>query len=184
MEIERNSKNFLPPKPEIPSKEIHRPWIYAYSSCSKENSDVDDKKMGKWLLFFDQKRRSPITGLTHHDYVWQIIKKLVENNTLYSAKCSTALKGICEAYDKSKKGVICCYTMDYTNKCDVKRAADEIRRAVYCDYQLLYKTDNDTRAGIYKHKGDNHVCIYKHTTEGELYERDPEFKYQWNLIDV
>ncbi|GBM49830.1 hypothetical protein AVEN_191234-1 [Araneus ventricosus] len=184
MEIERGSKDFFPPEPEIPSIETHRPWIHAYSSSGKESIAVDYKKVGKWLLFFDQRRRSAVTGLTQHDYVWKIIKKMVENDILYGAKCSTALKGICEAYDKSKKGVICCYTPDYTNKQDVKRAADEIRRAVYCRYHLLYKTDNDTRAGIYKHKGDNHVCIYKHTAEGELYERDPVFKYQWNLVNI
>ncbi|CAL1262685.1 unnamed protein product [Larinioides sclopetarius] len=181
--MEWDVKGFFPPEPEIPSREIHKRWIFA-SSKDKENLVVDYKKGGKWLLFFDQVHRSDVTGLTEQDYVWQFIKKLVENGTLYCAKCSTPLKGICEAYDKSRKGVICCYTPDYTNKQDVKRAADEIRKAIQCPSDLFFKTDDDTRAGKYKHKGDNYVCIYKHTAEGELYERDPVFKYQWNRVNV
>ncbi|GBN68265.1 hypothetical protein AVEN_61843-1 [Araneus ventricosus] len=174
----------IEPESEIPSREQHEPWIYAHSSSERENISIDYEKVGKWLLFFNNVRRSHVTGLTQHDHAWQFIKKLVENDILYNAKCSTALQGICEAYDKRQNGVICCYTPDYTNKQDVKRAADAIRREVHCPSNLFYKTDNDTRAGKYKHKGDNHVCIYKHTPKGELYERDPVFKKRWNLVNV
>ncbi|GBM49831.1 hypothetical protein AVEN_191235-1 [Araneus ventricosus] len=182
MDMEWDVKGFFPPEPEIPSREIHEPFIYAFSSSETEN--IDYEKVGKWLLFFDKVHRSDVTGLTEQDYAWQFIKKLAENDILFQAKCSTALKGICEVYDKRKDGVICCYTPDYTNKQDVKRAAGAIRRAVHCPSNLFYKTDNDTRAGKYSHNGDSYVCIYKHTVEGELYERDPVFKYQWNLVNI
>ncbi|CAL1262683.1 unnamed protein product [Larinioides sclopetarius] len=169
---------------EIPSREKQEPWIYAHSSHERDDIFNDYEKVGKWLLFFNNEHKSDVTGLTHLDSAWLSIKKLVENDIIYHAKCSTALKGISEVYDKRQNGVICCYTPDYTNKQDVKRVADAIRKEVHCLSNLFYKTDNDTRAGKYKHNGNNSVCIYKHTPKGELYERDPVFKHRWNLVNA
>ncbi|KAF8763494.1 hypothetical protein HNY73_021677 [Argiope bruennichi] len=184
MDIEWDVKGFFSPGPEIPSREKHKCWIYAFSSIDDENIVINYWKIGKWLLFFDNVHRSNITGLTEHDYNWQFIKKLAENDILLQCKCSTALKGICEAYDKSRNGIICCYTLDYTNKQDVKRAAEAIRKTVHCPFDLFYKTNIDTKAGKYRYKGDRYVCIYKHTVENKMYERDLIFKNQWNLVKV
>ncbi|GBO04339.1 hypothetical protein AVEN_181936-1 [Araneus ventricosus] len=182
--MDMDVEGFSPPEPEIPSREIHKRWIYAHSASETENISIDYEKVGKWLLFFDQVQRSDETGLTEQDHAWQLIKELVETGILYKAKCSTPLKGICKAYDESNNGVICCYTSDYTNKQDVKRAAGAIRRAVHWPSDLFYKTDNDTRAGKYRHNRDDYICIYKHTVEGELYERDPIIQYQWNPVNI
>ncbi|GBM49840.1 hypothetical protein AVEN_191243-1 [Araneus ventricosus] len=79
MDMEWDVEGFFPPELEIPSREIHKRWTYAYLSRDKENIVVDYKKGGEWLLFFDQVHRSDVTGLTEQDYAWQFIKKLVEN---------------------------------------------------------------------------------------------------------
>ncbi|CAL1262682.1 unnamed protein product [Larinioides sclopetarius] len=183
MDIEWFSDGFFPREPEIPSRIMHKIWIYADSS-DEEDLDVDYEKVGKWMLFLDNAYKNEVTGLTRHDYVWQFIKKLAESDILYSAKCSTSLEGVYVPDREGQYGVTCCYTKDYTNKQDVKRAADAIRGVVHLPFDLFYKTDNATRAGIYCHKGYKYVTIYKHTMERKMYERDPVTEYQWNLVDV
>ncbi|XP_055954167.1 uncharacterized protein LOC129990898 [Argiope bruennichi] len=181
--IEWNLNYLFNPAPlEIPSKEKCRRWIFAHPAG--DINCLDDDKIGKWLLFLDNVHRCESTGKTLHDYAWQFVEELVTNGVLFDAKCSTVMKGVCEVYDKSQKGVICCYTPDYTDKQDVKRAADAIRRAVHYPYGMYYKTDKDTGAGRYAHSGQKHVSTYKHTADRKLYERDSLIKFKWNLVDV
>ncbi|GFS81624.1 uncharacterized protein NPIL_284911 [Nephila pilipes] len=122
--------------------------------------------------------------MTDLDYAWQFIKRLVKNNELYAAKCSTGWEGEYVAKPGSSSGVICCYTYDYTDKNDVKRAADVIRGVYYYPTNMFYKTDNVTYAGRYRHLGDKFVSTYKHTLDNKMYERDPVIRYQWNLVNV
>ncbi|GFQ65944.1 uncharacterized protein TNCT_628441 [Trichonephila clavata] len=179
-------KPFFSPDPIIPSRVKHEPWISVYSeksefytphdSTSHTNDSCDEESenfTGKWLLFHDKEHVDEETGMTKHDTAWQFIKKLVEDGEIYGAKCSTAWEGQYIARKRKQLGVICCYTNDYTNKQDVKRVADAIRR-VYCyPENMLYKTDKDTFAGKYQHIGNKHVTIYKHNVNNQMYERHP-----------
>ncbi|GFY65022.1 solute carrier family 2, facilitated glucose transporter member 3 [Trichonephila inaurata madagascariensis] len=139
---------------------------------------------GKWLLFNDKEQEDEARGMTQHDYAWQVIKRLVEKDELYGAKCSTAWDGQYATRPGNNLGVICCYTFDYTNKPDIKRVADAIRR-VYCyPRSMFYKTDTETLAGRYRHLGDRYVSIYKHTVNNDMYERDSVIRNQWNKINL
>ncbi|GBN99834.1 hypothetical protein AVEN_22545-1 [Araneus ventricosus] len=149
----------------------------------EDNPRIDTSKIGKWLLFNDIRKRNA-AGLTQHDEAWQAVRELVSNDVLFSAKCSTVWRGPYAGKSSSRKGVICCYTPDYSDKQDVKRAADSIRNAVHYPMDMYYKTDVDTYAGKYSHFGDTAVSMYKHTIENAMYERDPTDKKKWNLLDV
>ncbi|GFW50056.1 uncharacterized protein TNCV_2316381 [Trichonephila clavipes] len=197
MDTVRN--HFFPSDPAIPSRVKHEPWIRVYSkkfeplflnqkdSNSHSDNSRDGEKenfCGKWLLFNDKEQEDEARGMTQHDYAWQVIKRLVEKGELYAAKCSTAWDGQYAARPGSDSGVICCYTLDYTNKRDVKRIADAIRQVYYYPGNMFYKTDSDTLAGKYKYLGDKFVSIYKHTVDNKMYERDSVIRYQWNIINV
>ncbi|GBN68263.1 hypothetical protein AVEN_61841-1 [Araneus ventricosus] len=172
---------------EIPSREKFKRWIYADIPKDKkiDRKTIGYRKIGKWLLFLDKEHRCKETGMTLHDYAWQFVEELTKNGTFFDAKCSTAMEGVSEAIaPKSHKGVICCYTPDYTNKQDVKRAADAIRRAVHYPFVMYYKTDKDTAAMNYAHTGQKHISTYKHTGDRKMYERDSVIKFKWNLVDV
>ncbi|GFR29177.1 uncharacterized protein TNCT_528901 [Trichonephila clavata] len=191
--------HFFPSDPVIPSRVKHQRWISVISkkfeplllnqkdshshSDNSSNEEVENFR-GKWLLFNDKEQEDEARGMTQHDYAWQVIKRLVEKDELYAAKCSTACDGQYATRPGSNFGVICCYTLDYTNEQDVKRVADAIRQ-VYCyPKDMFYKTDNDTRARKYKCLGEKFVSIYKHTVDSKMYERDSVFRYQWNIINV
>ncbi|GFQ65946.1 uncharacterized protein TNCT_628451 [Trichonephila clavata] len=184
-------KPFFPPDPLIPSRVKREQWIgvhseeFEYLFHDDASSDGESEDFcGKWLLFLDKEHEDEARGMTQHDYAWQFIKGLVENGEVYAAKCSTAWEGEYVARRGSHLGVICCYTKDYTDKRDVKRVANSIRR-VYCyPKNMFYKTDTDTLAGRYRHLGDKYVSIYKHTVNNDMYERDSVIRYQWNKINL
>ncbi|KFM63121.1 hypothetical protein X975_09316, partial [Stegodyphus mimosarum] len=106
--------------------------------------EIDETKVGKWLLFHDDQKKGQTTSLTDHDRVWQNIESLVLNNYqntgIIGAKASTAWEGgYCAR--KNKKGVICCYVADYANKLEVKKAADAIRQVLHLSHPIYFKTD-------------------------------------------
>ncbi|GFU77821.1 uncharacterized protein TNCV_1138291 [Trichonephila clavipes] len=187
-------KPFFPPDPVIPSRVKDEPWIHVYSEepdfytpyDSTDYSSVEESENfgGKWLLFHDKEHVDEARGMTAHDYAWQFIKGLVEDGVIYAAKCSTAWEGQYVARPGSKSGVICCYTNDYTDKRDVKRVADAIRRVISYPENMLYKTDKDTLAGNYSHLGNRHVSIYEHNVNNEMYERDPIIRSRLNKINL
>ncbi|GFQ65948.1 uncharacterized protein TNCT_628471 [Trichonephila clavata] len=189
----------VPSDTAIPSRIKQEEWIKVYSEKSEaelqsqtdSNSQSDDSNdgkredfRGKWLLFHDKELVEEENGMTQHDIAWQFIKELVEKGEIYAASCSTACKGYYATKFGMDSGVICCYTKDYTDKQDVKRVADAIRRVYSYPKDLYYKTDNDTHAHVYRHLGDRRVSIYKHTVKNEMYERDPVIRNQWNIINV
>ncbi|GIX74466.1 uncharacterized protein CEXT_578511 [Caerostris extrusa] len=178
MIMEASRKPFFPPEFIVPMKETNHEWIYATSVTYENWDDIDPSTIGKWLLFYDNVNICEARGMTQHDYAWSCIKKLAEDNVLFSAKCSTA----CNNEPGKSMGVICCYTQNYSDKKDVKRAADAIRQAVHFPRDMFYKTDNDTRAGKYRYNGSKFISIYKHTIENKMYERDGVLKYKWHEI--
>ncbi|GFY66089.1 uncharacterized protein TNIN_489211 [Trichonephila inaurata madagascariensis] len=190
-----------PSDPVIPSRIKEEEWIKVYShthtvksedelenptnSDSDDSSDEESKKLrGKWLLFHDNKLEVEEKGMTQHDIAWQFINELVEKGEMCAASCSTGWKGYYLKRFGKESGVICCYTKDYTDKRDVKRVADAIRRVYSYPKDLYYKTYNDTHAQVYRHLGDKCVSVYKHTVKNEMYERDLIIRNKWNKVEV
>ncbi|KAF8764779.1 uncharacterized protein LOC129970106 [Argiope bruennichi] len=202
MESTSELKCFQSSEEKLPSQVKTQPWIKAHSpkKCeelvskmkssfstkstqTEHNTGRDISKIGKWLLFNDIRQRNA-AGLTQQDEAWQAIRQLVSNDVLFSAKCSTVWQGPYAGKSSGRKAVICCYTPDYSDKQDVKSAADSIRETVHYPMDMYYKTDVDTYAGKYSQFGDNAISMYKHTIDGVMYERDPTDKKKWNPLDL
>ncbi|KFM63493.1 hypothetical protein X975_01745, partial [Stegodyphus mimosarum] len=173
-----------PDSQSIPSKEVKKPWIFAFAPNIHE-MEIDSTKVGKWLLFQNNQIKCEATGLTSHDLAWQRIESLVLNNTqdasIIEAKASTALAASIFS-SGSSSGVICCYVADYTNRYLVKKAADAVRRVIHLSSPIYFKTDEATYAGQYSHLGRKNVSMYMHTHDNDLFERD-EFG-KWKKLDL
>jgi hypothetical protein len=114
-------------------------WIYVYPP-EKPTDTEDPTKVAKWMVFADLKNV--------HD-VWDAIKTAVEQNKLGSAaKVST---GKDTSYSP-RTYVICVYISNYENLEDVNRIKEEL---VSMGHYPFFKTDNDTRAGIYSKYSPN-----------------------------
>ena len=126
-------------------REVH--WIYAFRK--KGEYPESTSKSGKWLIFVDRK---------DVDEVWRRIKDAVEEGKLGNkAKVSTA-KPKPKYYDE-KKHVICVYTYDWTDREDVMRIREELRK-LGIKNKIPYKADEDTLKGRYRFKGDEGISKY------------------------
>lgn len=150
---------------QIPSEVTNSPWVWAERSVQAAPSSIDPSKVGKWMLFPKSKKES--SDLTELDNAWFSLITLVDENVLHSAKCSTAMR---EGSNK-RTGVIICYTEDYTDKARVREAAEAIHQIVKLKCPMYYKTDEATRAGVYRHSGHKNVSIYKFCPDSTFYER-------------
>ncbi|MBU0456446.1 MAG: putative phosphothreonine lyase domain-containing protein [Pseudomonadota bacterium] len=110
-------------------------WIYH----SKDEAyrwglpEYDASNIGKWMLFYHRSRI---------DAVWKKIKLGIDAGDLWHAKVS----GI----NPSKKThAIMVYTPDFHDLSDVVRVHDALVTNELKNGCLRYKTDNQTRAGIY-----------------------------------
>ncbi len=129
-----------------PSQTNHQCWIYAvhpkYEQIAKK---VKFELVGKWLIF---------VPLKEVDATWEIIKKAVESGLLgYCAKVSTNAK---TPYDPNTK-VICVYTTNYKDQKDVMAVRTALTELGFTK-ELVYKTDEATRKGIY---GTNQEFLYR-----------------------
>jgi hypothetical protein len=122
-------------------------WIYAFRQKGKyHESNVNS---GKWLVF---------VNIKNVDAVWGKIKLATENGLLgESSKVATAKPN--PNAGKSNLKVICVYTYDYTDKDDVLRIRNELRKIGIIN-KIPYKTDNATREGRYEVKGDTRISVY------------------------
>ncbi|KFM63120.1 hypothetical protein X975_09315, partial [Stegodyphus mimosarum] len=174
-----NQKQEAPKDRNVPTLETRHPWIHAHPP-NRNNQKIH--KVGKWLLFHDNQTECETTGLTDHDRAWQHMESLVLNNYhntgIIGAKASTAWAGDRYCTSNSTTGVICCYVGDYTNKLEVKRAADAIRQVIHLSSPIYFKTDEATCAGQYNHLGNKNVSMYMHTPYNDLFERDEFGKWR------
>lgn len=91
--------------------------------------------------------------------MWDKVLKLHKDNMLgILVKRST---GSNPDYN-SKTGVIIVYTKDYDDKEDVFRVASVLREKLGYSQTMYYKTDDQTRAGLYAKYGSkrNHMYSY------------------------
>jgi len=123
-------------------------WLYA-SNNKYPNRAIDESKCGKWMLFF---HRDKI------DAAWDKIKKGIQEGNLWDAKVSTR--------DNNKPmHAIMVYTRDYSDIQDVMRVLNylEANGLKSAKTVIRYKTDNQTRSGIYS-GGAERPWIYSSDT--------------------
>lgn len=121
-------------------------WTYAQRK--KGRYPEHTSRGGKWLIFVGSHN-----GLS----VWNKIKNAIEEGSLGSfAKASRAKQ--CSR-GKSPNGVICIYIYDWTDRADVKRIREELRK-IGIVRKISYKTDEDTERGIYRTTGSEKISKY------------------------
>ncbi len=151
---------------KIPSSYTEDYWIYAFSPTNKgeEISSVQlrlKKKVqmmknnrlrtGKWKYFVSRDRV---------DEMWNKIKRATEKGLLgIESKVSTTKpKNVKVGHEKGTH-VICIYTYDWTDKKDVKRVRNELRKLGVIN-RIPYKTDEDTIKGKYTSKGSKGISKF------------------------
>jgi len=122
-------------------------WLYA--SRKQGNYPKSTPNSGKWLIFVDIKNL---------DLVWEKIKAATENGLLgETSKVSTSKPN--PNASKQNLKVICVYTYDYTDRADVVRIREELRR-IGITNKIPYKTDTATLSEQYEVKGHKQISVY------------------------
>lgn len=130
-----------------PSQVSEAYWLYAIRVTSRYPEATP--RSDKWLLFI------PNDNL---DMAWEKVKQATEAGKLGAdSKVSTA-KPNPNAVDPSK-GVICVYTYDSSDKGDVMRIREELRKLGFVA-KIPYKTDEATIGGKYKVRGNTRISLY------------------------
>jgi hypothetical protein len=122
-------------------------WIYA--SRQKGKYPGSGENSGKWLVFI---------SVDNVDAIWKKIKLATETGLLGGASKVSTAKPNPNATDSNMK-VICVYSYDYTDKDDVMRIRQELRK-IGIENKIPYKTDNATRQGQYQVKGNTRISVY------------------------
>ncbi|XP_044264526.1 uncharacterized protein LOC123011237 [Tribolium madens] len=128
------------------------PWLWARNN--KYNlEDVDYSKVGKWMLFLSK---------ADANMVWSKIKEAVKSGDLWDAKISTS-------EDSDPFHAVMIYTKDYSDLDDVISVLDFLETSGLKpqDKIIKYKTDNQTRAGVYS-RFKQKASIYDSQTIREL----------------
>jgi len=130
-----------------PSQVDDIPWIYAERKKGEYPEQTENS--GKWLIYVWE----------HNvDLVWDKIKSATEKGLLGEAsKVSTAMPSPL-APKPNLKG-ICVYTYDLTDREDVMRIREELRK-IGVTNKIPYKSDNATRTGQYSFTKKGRVSIY------------------------
>ena len=130
-----------------PSEVFNIPWIYARRKKGKYPESKDN--CGKWLIYVYEK---------NIDIVWKLIKTATKDGLLGDAsKVSTGMPS--PLAPKANLKVICVYTYDYTDKTDVMKIREQLRK-IGVTNKIPYKTDNATRAGNYTVAGKTRISTY------------------------
>ena len=130
-----------------PSEITETFWIYATRKNGKYPKDTD--KSGKWLIF---------VSLKNLDLVWSKIKIATEIGLLGDSSKAATAKNSPIAAKKDLK-VICVYTYDFTDKKDVMRIREELRKIGVVN-KIPYKTDQATRDAKYEVNGNTRISVY------------------------
>lgn len=90
--------------------------------------------------------------------MWKKVKNATEKGLLGNCSKVATAKPNPSAYDKNVK-VICVYSYDYTDRDDVMRIRDELRK-IGIDKKIPYKTDDATEKGEYSVNGNTRISVY------------------------
>ncbi len=117
-------------------------WVYAERKQGEYPEHT--ARGGKWLVFVHSRNLAN---------VWNKIKTALEEGKLGGlAKASAERSG-------SEHKVICVYTYDWTDREEVKRVREELRR-IGITRKIPYKADEDTERGIYRTNGSEKISKY------------------------
>jgi Leucine-rich repeat (LRR) protein len=114
--------------------------------------EINIKRSGKWMLFCPR---------TEVDEKWDKVKESIKHGDLWSAKVSTC--------GDNYNHVIIIYTRDYSDVTDVINVLDylELSELKPPQTKIYYKTDEQTRAGIYTGGGEQ-PWMYESRTIREI----------------
>lgn len=109
-------------------------WLYAVNN-KHENPNYE--KIGKWMLFLSRETVNP---------VWDKIKMAIRDGHLWHSKVSTTT-----TESGRTNHAIMIYTKDYTDKDDVINVLNFLESSSIKPphVTIRYKTDQQTRAGVY-----------------------------------
>jgi hypothetical protein len=130
-----------------PSEVTDAHWVYAYRLTGKYPDF--SKNSGKWLVF---------VSVDNVDVVWGKIKLATETGLLGGVSKVATARPSSNATNKNVK-VICVYSYDHTDKDDVTRIRQELRK-IGIENKIPYKTDNATQQGRYQVKGDSRMAVH------------------------
>ncbi|KAF2894933.1 hypothetical protein ILUMI_11241 [Ignelater luminosus] len=118
------------------------PWLYA-SNEKYPYEEVNFEKVGKWMIFPPEEKI---------DSIWNKIKESIKDGSLWSCKVSTS------------NYAIMIYTKDYTDIDDVIKVLQYLESTGLKSNRVIhYKTDQQTRSGIYAGRG-RRASIYSSNT--------------------
>lgn len=122
-------------------------WLWAYREKGDYPQPSDN--CGKWLVFVPDKKV---------DEAWEKIRRATREGKLgLGSKVATAKRSSLAGGSTSK--VICVYTYDWSDKEDVTRIREELRRLGIMN-KISYKTDRDTLSGKYRRTGHTRISKY------------------------
>jgi len=122
-------------------------WIGAWRKLGSYPKATD--RSGKWLVFV------PVEQV---DEVWEVVKAATESGKLGDCSKVATMRANPNARDPRKK-VICIYTYDSDDRADVRRVRQALRELGFTE-RLAYKTDQSTREGRYRKRGDRGISKY------------------------
>ena len=136
---------------DFPSKVLDVYWVEASNRVSRNFAKEKECNLlaGKWLIYVNN---------NDIDIVWQKIKKATKDGLLgIKSKAATSKLNI--NFTSENEKIVCVYTYNWLDKEDVFRIENEIRK-LNIKYALCYKTDEDTKKGLYKNKGNIRISKY------------------------
>lgn len=144
-----------------------RPWLYA-----KNDSDtdwyMDPELVGKWMLFVPQ---------NIVDETWDKVKTGVKNGHIWSAKVSTT-------NPRYTSYALMIYTKDYTDLEDVIQVLDYLESSEIKPplMNIYYKTDEQTRAGVYSGNKQKPWIYSSDTIRNEAKVINAEFQNEADVV--
>lgn len=133
---------------EVEKNEMY--WLHAQNN-KYDRASVDSAKIGKWMLFLTRNQVNT---------VWDKIKAAVTNGDLWHSKVSTF------SPEKPRDThAVMIYTKDYTDLNDVINVLNFLESSGIKapETTIRYKTDQQTRAGVYS-GGEQKPWIYASNT--------------------
>nr|XP_042906156.1 uncharacterized protein LOC107451364 isoform X2 [Parasteatoda tepidariorum] len=118
------------------------------------------KKRGRWTLH-------SFGDLNQIDHRWEVLQSLCESGVVTSIVSSTGA-------GNPKEGVTRCFTSDFENTEEVKKAAKEIRNLIDYEYVMYYATPGKaTKCGIEV----MYNTRYMYTVKGGFYGKDKYMRW-------
>lgn len=152
---------------ELPSEVKDRNFLFMPMQTTIIESDEEYSKCGKWIL---TNRTGSILWI---DEVWKKLQVLLKDGTLIRIKASTAAM-------EGTRGTVMSFTKPGID--EIKRAAEEIRKAVNYESCMYYKINSMTERGINSRSGYKRIAKYMHTFRGFFYKSDKTAG--WILVNI